>query len=188
MAGPLLEMNARERKLLAVLGFIGASLLPLAIPFGIELVVRSAQGEADDLRQALSDVQDARGKMKERQAQKDALAARYAKTTPALAGYLEQMAHTQRLEVTDSTPLTDIPHGKRYVEHGTNIHLKKTGMLALSLFLESLEKSGYPIAVTRLDVRKRSGEPDSYDVEVGVASFERTAAASQGAPAGSAKP
>jgi general secretion pathway protein M len=187
MAGPVLEINARERKVLVILGFVGACLLPLAIPFGIEAIVRSAQGDNDDLRQALADVQDARGKMRQRQAEKDAIAARYSKTTPALAGYLEQMARQQKLEVTDSTPLPDIPHGKRYLEHGTNIHLKKTGMLALSLFIESLEKSGYPLAVTKLDVRKRSGEPDSYDVEVGVAAYERTAAASP-SPAGSAKP
>jgi general secretion pathway protein M len=187
MAGPVLEINERERRVLLILGFVGACLLPLAIPFGIEAIVRSAQGDNDDLRQALADVQDARGKMRQRQAEKDALTVRYGKTTPALAGYLEQMAHQQKLEVTDSTPLPDIPHGKRYLEHGTNVHLKKTGMLALSLFLESLEKSGYPIAVTKLDVRKRSGEPDSYDVEVGVASYERTAAPTP-SPAGSAKP
>jgi general secretion pathway protein M len=187
MAGPVLEINARERRVLVILGFVGACLLPLAIPFGIEAIVRSAQGENDELRQALADVQDARGKMRERQAQKDALAVRYSKTTPALAGYLEQMAHQQHLEVTDSTPLPDIPHGKRYLEHGTNVHLKKTGMLALSLFLESLEKSGYALAVTKLDIRKRSGEPDSYDVEVGVASYERTAAPVP-SPVGSAKP
>ena len=82
--------------------------------------------------------------------------------------------------------MPDVPHGKRYVEHGTNVRLKKTGMLALARFLESIEKSGYPVAVTRLSVRRRSGEADSYDVDVGVASYERTQAPA--APAGSATP
>ncbi|MGD0528363.1 MAG: hypothetical protein ABSE49_24720, partial [Polyangiaceae bacterium] len=100
---------------------------------------------------------------------------------------LEQTARAQKLEVTDSTPLPDVPHGKRYVEHGTDIHLKKTGMLPLAKFLEALETSGYPVAVTRLSIRKRSGENDSYDVEVGVTSYDRTEAPAA-APAGSAKP
>jgi general secretion pathway protein M len=90
--------------------------------------------------------------------------------------------------VVDSTPMPDVPHGKRYVEHGTNIHLKKTGMLNLSRFLESLEKSGYPLAVTRLNIRKRSGENDSYDVDVGVSSYDRSEPAASAAPAGSGKP
>ena len=187
MAGPVLQMNARERRLLGVLAFAGAVVLLLAVPFGLEALVRSNMSDDDDLRQALADVQDARGRVRERQAKKDAIAARYTRKAPALAGYLEQTARQQKLEVTDSTPLPDVPHGKRYVEHGTDIHLKKTGMLALSRFLEALEKSGYPVAVTRLSIRKRSGENDSYDVEVGVSAYDRAEAAAA-APAGSSKP
>jgi general secretion pathway protein M len=170
---PVLQMNSRERRLVTVLAFAGAVLLLLAIPFGLEAFVRSEQSDNEDLRQALSDVQDARTRVRERQAKKDAIVQRYGKAAPPLAWYLEQTARQQKLEVTDSTPLPDVPHGKRYMEHGTDIHLKKTGMLPLALFLESLERSGYPVAATRLDIRKRSGENDSYDVEVGVSSYDR---------------
>lgn len=183
----LLQMNARERRLVTILGFVGGLLLLLAIPFGLEAYIHSEQSDNADLRQALSDVQDARTRVRERQAKKDAIVQRYAKTAPALAGFLEQSARQQKLEVTESTPLPDLPHGKRYMEHGTDIHLKKTGMLALSLFLETIEKSGYPVAVTRLDIRKRSGENDSYDVEVGVSSYDRFEPPPT-APAGSATP
>ena len=188
MAGPILQMNARERRLLAALGFAGAVLLVLAVPFGLEAVVHSERADNDELRQALADVQDARGRVRERQARKDAITQRYARKAPPLAGYLEQAARQQKLEVTDSTPLPDVPHGKRYTEHATNVHLKKTGMLPLARFLESIENSGYPVAVTRLNVRKRSGENDSYDVEVGVSSYDRTEAPSSPPPSGSAKP
>lgn len=187
MAGPVLQMNARERRLLAVLGFVAGIVLLLAVPFGMEAIVRSDMSDNDDLRQALADVQDARVRVRERQARKDAIVQRYAKKAPPLAGYLEEQARQQKLEILDSTPMPDVPVGKRYVEHGTNVHLKRTGMLALSEFLQSLEKSGYPIAVTHLNIRKRSGENDSYDVEVGVSSYDRTDAAAV-APAGSAKP
>jgi general secretion pathway protein M len=188
VASPILQMNVRERRLLAVLAFLGGVVLLLAIPFGLEALVRSDMSDDDDLRQALADVQDARVPVRERQAKKDAIAARYALKAPALAGFLEQTARQQKLEVTDSTPLPDVPHGKRYVEHGSDVHLKKTGMLALSLFLEALEKSGYPLAVTRLSIRKRSGEADSYDVEVGVSAYDRTETVPSVAPAGSARP
>jgi len=183
----VLQMNARERRVVTILGFVGAFIVLLAIPFGLEAYVHSEQSDNEDLRQALSDVQEARTRVRERQAKKDAIVQRYAKTAPALAGFLEQTARQQKLEVTDSTPLPDVPHGKRYMEHGTDIHLKKTGMLSLALFLESLEKSGYPVAATRLDIRKRSGENDSYDVEVGVSSYDRFEPPPT-PPAGSAAP
>jgi len=189
VAGPLLQMNDRERKLVGVLGFAGAIVLLLALPFGLEAFVRYQRADNDDIRQALQDVQDARGRIRERQAKKDAIAARYARKAPSLAGFLEQKAREQKLEVTESTPQPDIPHGKRYEEHATNIHLKKSGMLAISKFMESLEKSGYPVAVTRLNIRKRSGENDSFDVEVGVSSYDRnTEAAPAPAASASAKP
>jgi general secretion pathway protein M len=61
-------------------------------------------------------------------------------------------------------------------------------MLPLAKFVESIEMSGYPVAVTRLNIRKRSGEADSYDVEFGVSSYDRTEVAPATAEAGSAKP
>lgn len=186
MAGPILQMNARERRLVAVLGFVAAIVGIFAIPFGLEAIVRSQASDNDDLRQALQDVQDARGVVHERQANKDAIAARYARKAPELGGFIEQQARAQKLEVTDSTPMPDVPHGKRYVEHGTNVRLKKTGMLSLARFLESIERSGYPVAVTRLNIRRRSGELDSYDVEVGLSSYDRSAQTGTPAPTGSA--
>jgi general secretion pathway protein M len=170
----LLTMNDRERRLLGILSVVGVLVLVCAVPFGLELFLHSQHADNDDLRQALSDVQDARGRVRERQQRKETIASRYARKAPPLAGFLEQMARAQKLEVTESTPLPDVPHGKRYTEHGTNIHLKKAGMTPVAKFLEGLENSGYPLAITRLNVRKRSGEPDSYDVEVGVASYDRS--------------
>jgi general secretion pathway protein M len=185
MAGPILQMNTRERRLVTVLGFVAALVGLFAIPFGLEAVVRSQMSDNDDLRQALSDVQDARGVVRERQSQRDAIAARYSRKAPELGGFLESQARTQKLEVTDSTPMPDVPHGKRYVEHGTNVRLKKTSMLPLARFLESIERSGFPVAVTRLNLRRRSGELDSYDVEVGLSSYDRSAQPATPAPSGS---
>ena len=144
MAGPLLRMNERERKLVGDSRLSSAAVVVLAaVPFGLDLYVRSARADNDDLRQALADVQDARGRIRERQARKDMVTARYAQTAPPLAGFLEQTARVQKLEVTESNPLPDIPHGKRFTEHGTNVHLKKAGMLPVAKFLEAIERSGY---------------------------------------------
>ena len=45
------------------------------------------------------------------------------------------------------------------------------------------------MTVSRLNVRKRSGEPDSYDVELGISTYERKADTSKkdAAPADSSK-
>ena len=157
-----IDINPREKKLLGVLAMVGAVVALRAIPFAMQLVVDSKRSDNDELRQALSDVQDARGKVRDRQARKE------------------------KLEVTDSVDRPDVPLGKKYTERSTNVHLKKAGMYAIAKFLESIEKSGYAVAITRLDIHKRSGEQDSYDVDLGVSAYDRAPDATPPAPASSA--
>lgn len=168
------RLNPRERRLLTVLGGVLAVLVILGIPFGLEALIFSYESGNEELRTALNDVQEGRSRVRDRQAKRDSIAQRYAKKAPLLGGFIEQLAHAQKLEVTDSVDRPEIPHGKRYVERGTQAHLKKAGMLPIARFLEGVEKSGDAVSVTRLNVRKRTGEPDSYDVELAVSAFDRS--------------
>jgi general secretion pathway protein M len=168
-------LNARERRLVGFLiVFLGAAVV-LGIPILLETVVMGRRTENEELRAALGAVQSARAEVKEKQARKTSIAQRYEHRAPALAGFLEQNARKEKLEVTDSQDRPEQPHGKKYSERSTQIHLKKAGMYPIAKFLESIEKSNMAVAVTRLSVRKRSGEPDSYDVEVAVSAFDRNA-------------
>jgi general secretion pathway protein M len=177
MAIPLfdrLQLNARERRLATFLvGFL-AVVVVLVIPVGLETLVHARESDNDELRAAIKEVQGARAQVRERQAHKDSIQLRYSKKAPALAGYLEQSARALKLEVTDSVDRPEVPHGKRYVERSTVVHLKKAGMYSIAKFIETLEKSQMAIALTRLNIRKRAGEPDSYDVEVGVSAYDRS--------------
>ncbi len=168
-----LNLNPRERRLALIAAGIVAFLLLVAMPVGLEALVHANRAANDETRAALEAVQGARAQVRERQAKKESIAARYARRAPALAGFLEQSARAQKLEVTDSVDRPEVPHGKRYSERNTVIHLKKAGMGAIARFIETLEKSGNAVAVTRLNIRRRAGEPDSYDVEVGVSAYDR---------------
>ena len=177
MANAIFErwgLNPREQRAATAFAAVAAVMLVLAVPFGLSAMVSSRKADNDELRSALALVQAARAQVRERQAKKDLIASRYQKRAPALAGFIEQSARSNKLEVSDSIDRPEVPIGKRYVERTTVIHVKKAGMLPLSRFLETLEKSQMSIAVSRLNIRKRSGEPDSYDVEVGVSAFDRT--------------
>ncbi len=176
MALPLIDrlgLNPRERRLLTIMISVVIVLGLLGVPVLLATLVHSRDAENQDLSTAIASVQGARMQVRDRQTKKDAIATRYAKKAPPLAGYLEQTAHQEKLEVTDSVDRAEVPHGKRYAERSTAAHLKKAGMYAIAKFLESLEKSGYPMDVSRLNIRRRVGEPDSYDVEVGISAYDR---------------
>jgi general secretion pathway protein M len=166
-------LNPREQRMASIAVLVVGVMMLLAVPIGLSTLVSSRKTENEELRSALASVNNARGQIRERQERKSSLAARYGKKAPQLAGFLEQSASAQKLQVTDSVDRPDVPHGKKYVERNTVIHLKKSGMASIAKFLEAIEKSGYPVAVSRLNIRKRAGEPDSYDVEVGVSAYDR---------------
>jgi general secretion pathway protein M len=168
-------LSAREQRLAQILAVVAAALLLLGLPVGLESYVASQRSSNGELRDALDNVQASRAQMRISAAKRDAVQQRYARKAGELGGWLEQQARKQKLEVTDSVDRPPLPIGKRYIERSTTIHLKKAGLYAISKFMESIEQSGTPVALNRLNIRKRTGEQDSYDVELGVSAYDRVA-------------
>jgi general secretion pathway protein M len=180
------KLTPREQKLATALIFTMAVMLLLALPIGLETMIASRRSDNGDMRDAITKIQDARAQIRDRQSKKDAVALRYANKTPPLAGFIEQQARAVKVEVTDSVDRPDLPLGKQFTERQTVVHLKKANMLSLARLLESIERSGHPVLVSRLNIRKRSAEPDSWDVELGVSAYDRNEQKAP-APAGSNK-
>jgi general secretion pathway protein M len=170
------RLTPRERRLATILGGFFALVVFVGLPGGLEAAVVSRRSEVTDLRGALDAVRNARAQIRERQSKKDSIALRYAKKAPVLAGFIEELARAQKLEVTESQDRPEVPHGKKFSERSTTVRLKRSGMLPIAKFLESVETSGYPVIVSRLDLRKRAGEPDSYDAEVAISAYDRVVA------------
>jgi len=166
-------LSAREQRLAQILIVVAAGLLLLGLPIGLESYVASKRADNADIRDALDAVQASRAEMRAFQAKREAVDKRYAKKAPELGGFLEQLARKQKLELVDSVDRPPVPIGKKFTERSTMIHLRKAGLLAISRFMESIEQSGTPVAITRLNLRRRPSEQDSYDVELGVSAYDR---------------
>lgn len=167
------KLEPRERRLLGVLAGLVVLLFVLALPLYAFSAVREARGSNDQIRDLISDIYKARMGVGEQRAKQDALLARYAKPAPALAGFIEDAAKQNNITVADAQDKPEIPHGKKYAERLTIVKLHKVGMLNLVKLLEKVEQSGHPLAISRLNIRPRSGEPDSYEVELGVSAYDR---------------
>jgi general secretion pathway protein M len=150
--------------------------------------VLSSRREANaELRAAIQKIQANRETIKAQQARRDQIATRYARKAPKLGGFLEQLAKDTGLEIPEAQDKPETPIGKRYVERSIQIRLRKVGGLPLLRFLEKIEQSGYPLAITRLNVRKRGADRDSFDVEMVVSAYDRNDAPPSPSPAGSAE-
>ncbi len=167
------KLEPRERRLLTILlGVLGALVL-LFVPIGLASMASSRRAENQEVRDLIHAIYDASGRVSERKAQKDALLARYARPAPPLAGFIEDSAKQQGLTAAESQDRPDVPHGKKYTERITVVKMHRIGMLPFAKMLERIETSGHPVAVTKLNIKPRSGEPDSYEVELGVSAFDR---------------
>ena len=168
-----LKLEPRERRLLTVLGAIFAAFVFLLVPFGIHSALSERREANQRLRDVTQKIYESRAQIAEKKSRHDALVARYAKPAPALAGFIEEAAKLHGLAVPEAQDKPEIPHGKRYSERLTVVKMHKIGMLGLVKMLEKIEQSGLPVSISRLDIKPRAGEPDSYEVELGVSAFDR---------------
>ena len=104
---PRIEINFRERRNSSIaIVAVGVALF-FGIPVVVESILIARRAEINDLRESIEAVQGARASIRDRQARHDQIASRYAKPVPLLAGFLQDTARAQKLEVTDSTDRPD---------------------------------------------------------------------------------
>ena len=179
------RLEAREQRLLLVLVGIFGFMTVIAIPIVLFATTSSRAHENDAIREVTQSITDARPQLEIRDAQRQKVLARYARSAPPLAGFVEQLATQHQIEIPESQDRPIVPHGgKRYEERSTKIELQKVGMKNLVLFLEGIETSGFPVRVSGIDIRKRATEPDSWDVSLIVSAYDRKEPEKSKAPAG----
>lgn len=166
-------LDPRERRLLNLMFIVFIVFVAIVGPLGLTAMARARTAENEELRSAVEAIQDARTAVNKASAQRDAIVARYKKKAPPLAGLLDQLARQSGIEIPESQDRAVVPHGKQFEERSTKVLLRRVGMLSLAKFLERIEKSNYPIVLSRLSIRKRSTEDDSFDVELIVSAFDR---------------
>jgi len=169
------QLEPRERRLVGILGAVLGLMAFLAIPIAIAATVHGQVNANEALREAITNIDDAREKVAKAQATRDAVAARYAQAAPPLAAFLSKIAGEAQVEIPESQDRQALPHGKRYTERSTKITLRKVGMLKLIHLMEGVETSGHPVTLSSLNIRKRGSEPDSYDIDMVVSAFDRKA-------------
>jgi hypothetical protein len=175
LAERLERLDARERRLLGALVAVVAVVLVLAIPLGAAAMVSARSDETDALRDAVEQIQRSRTQIQRASATKQSVQQRYATPAPPLAGLLENWAREIGLEIPESQDRPLVPHGKEFDERSTKIVLRKVGMLKLLKFMEKVEQAAFPLTIERLNIRKRGSEPDSYDVDMIVSTYDRKA-------------
>ncbi len=167
-------LEERERRLLGVALLIALTGVVLAPPIALYAVLHSKRSDVEEVRAAVTSIEDQSELIERAKAEKVALTQRYKKPAPQLQAFLARLASETGVEIPESQDRQVVPRGKRFDERSTKVTLRKVGMLKLVRFLEKIEQSGHPVKISQIDIRKRP-DPDSYDVDMIVSAFDRKA-------------
>jgi general secretion pathway protein M len=176
LADRIASLEPREQRILNGALIALAVLIVFLLPIGLTALEHSKRSENQALRDASDNLEDNRDQIERAKLEKAATQQRYAKPAPPLAAFLAGLASEAGVEIPESQDRQAIPHGKRYTERSTKIALHKIGMLKLSKFMERIEQTDNPVSISSLNIRKRGPDPDSYDVDMVVSAFDRSAA------------
>jgi general secretion pathway protein M len=165
------KLEPRERTLLTALGGIVFALAFIVVPLMLYRSVGKTRDENQEIKDFIQTVRESRDKIDQKKASRDAMLAKYQKTIPA--SFVEDAAKQNNVDIAETQKKPDVPHGKKYVEHLSVLKMRKVGLFGLAKMMEKIARGGYPVAITKMNLKPRAGEPDSYDVEMSVSSFER---------------
>lgn len=172
------RMSPRERKLLNALGAVFLLLFLIGIPLYVWFDLTDTRKHNAGIREELAKLDLARELLATRRGEREATALRYAKPAPALGPFIEEAASLYELDVPESKPLGKNVHGD-VTERATEVKMRKVDLTALVRTMEHIEQSGYPVAITKLEITTRG--TDEYNVVMTVSAYDKK---SDGAPAG----
>lgn len=166
-------LQPRERRLLSVFVGLFVVICVLLIPVGISAMLADKRSQNEELQNAIDRMFAERDEVQERSDANARILSRYKTDTPPLAGLIDKHAKELEIEIPEFKERPPAPQGKKYEERATEFSIKKVGMRNLVLFMEKLAKLSYPVSITKLNIRKRTTEPDSWDVTMTVSSYHR---------------
>lgn len=168
----LANMTERERQLLGVLGIAFAVILVVLPLYLISSSISEMRDDNAALSAVLRDIQRQRPALAAREATREAAMARYARPAPPLGSFMESQATGQSLTLREVTDQPDKVIGE-YTRRNTRATLPNVGLRPVIKMLTSIENSGLPVALGRLQFEHfRPG--DAYNVEVGLIAYQRT--------------
>lgn len=168
-------LSERERRMLLIGGL---SFLCFVI-FLLVFLVQSGISELGDEREEYADAlqlldqkeQDYLESQREFQRQ---LSKGRSKPTP-LRTLVDKISKGLSITVPDVKELPDQRHLGSWLERAVELSLREVGLRNLTKFMEEVEgnKTRFPIAITKLEIRKRRRTQDAYDVKMIISTYER---------------
>jgi len=169
------NLSDRE-KILAVALIAILCITMAAVAFGlVKMKTDDLEATIDENARVLDELKEKKTTLSEQLQKKQLEEARFEIATPPLLGLLEKLAGEAGMEIPESRDLPDETIAKKWVHKSAEIRLRKIGLETLVHLMVKIrnENRAYPLAITKLNIKKRAGEPNSYDVQMTVSTYSK---------------
>ena len=165
------DLTERERRLVALLGVVFVAIVVLLPIFFMTAAVSDMETENEELRAVMREIEQARPRLARIAAENEANNERYANRAPALGGYVEQRAQAYGLALREINDQPELALGN-YMRRGVREHIPDVGIDGVLQMLRDIDRSEYPVAVSRLQI-DRYRDAGNFNVEVGVSAYDK---------------
>jgi|GEM_PF-3461836 len=135
--------------------------------------ISQLEGIVEEQSQILSQLKLKKDEIKERISKKKQNEQKFQSAPPILTGLLDKLGDEAGIDIPESRDLPDETIDKKWIQKSVEIKLRKINLESLVSFLVKIKNQNrfFPIAVTKINIRKRIGEVNSFDVEMTVATY-----------------
>lgn len=169
--------NLTDRERILVIAF--ASVFCVTIAAVSFALVKKKTGDLkstiEENALVLTELKENREELSDKIRMKEQEEARFENPAPPLLGLLEKLGGEAGIDIPESRDLPDEAIGKKWTHKSVEIRLRKIGLDSLVHFMVKIknENRTYPLAVTKMNIKKRAGEPNSYDIQMTVSTYTK---------------
>lgn len=174
LSGFVERLSPRERVLLSVMAFVALAMVCFLIVLLTNRSITALEEEVDENHMLLSQFRQSAPGIQARLQKAKQPVRGSAADAPDLGTQLEAHATKTGMGTTD-LEMTPQPPERigNWMRKSVQVRMRRKPLGELANFwaLTASDRARYPVAITRLDIRRRRHEEDSFDVEMVVSSY-----------------
>ncbi len=173
-------LSERERRLVIVMGLMFAVFIIFLVVFFVQSGISDLEKKTTNYTKSLKLIAEKEEAYLAQRREAKAWKNRGASKQPVpLRTLIDKIGKQLDVVVPDMKELPDQRHASLWQEHAMELSMREIGLASLTKFMEEVERNRrkFPIAITRIEIRKRKRTQDSYDVKMVITTYERSAEA-----------
>jgi hypothetical protein len=127
----------------------------------------------DENERILSQIKENKETIREQLDRKKEEERKFENAPPQLLGLLDKLGGESGIDIPESRDMPDETIEKKWIHKSVEIKLRKIGLETLVAFMVRIKNQNrnFPLAVNKLNIKKRTGELNSYDVQMMVSTY-----------------